>query len=179
MMTETWLDIQGFEGEYEISNTGKVKSKKHKNEKILIPEIDRYGYLRVTLSHEGRQYKKKIHRLVAETFLSNDNTMPQVNHKDGNKANNNVDNLEWCSAKENLQHALDIGLRQAIHKNTPHYGESNGRSKITKEIVEEMRKVCIPGDKEYGIRALARKYGISSTAANAIINNKTWKEEIL
>lgn len=176
-MEEIWKDIKGFEGEYEVSNTGKIKSKKRKNERILIPDVDRYGYLRVCLFYsKGGYIRKKVHRLVAEAFLPNVNELPQVNHKDGDKKNNNVDNLEWCTAKENLRHALETGLRKKTYKSTPHYGEENGNSKITKEIAEEIRNSYISGSREYGCRALARKYGLGVTTVRAIVNYKTWKE---
>ena len=174
-MNEIWKDIDGFNGEYAVSNTGLVKSRKFHKERILRPNKDRYGYLIVRLCMNGKEYKRKIHRLVATAFIQNPQELPQINHKDGDKTNNNVENLEWCTAKDNLKHALDTGLRQCSYTNTPHYGEENGMSKITRAVAEEIRKICIPGDKQYGIRALARKYGLGATTVRAIVNNQTWK----
>lgn len=176
-MKEIWKNIDGFCGDYEISNTGIVKSNKLNKNKILKQSKDRYGYLIVRLSMNGVTYKRKVHRLVANAFIPNPNMLPQVNHKNGNKEDNCVENLEWCTAKENLEHALKLGLREYICKNTPHYGEKNGNAKITKEIAEEIRSTCTPGDKIYGIRALSRKYGIGVTTVRAIVNNKTWTHE--
>ena len=174
-MNEIWKDIEGFNGRYQISNTGKVKSIYKQKEKFLTPQKDRYGYLTIDLRKDGKSKRNKLHRLVAKAFIPNPDSLPQVNHKNGNKEDNNADNLEWCTAKENLKHALDSGLRQCIHKNTPHYGEENGSSKITKEIAEEIRATCIPGNLQFGIRALARKYQLGATTIRAIINNQTWK----
>lgn len=115
---EEWKDIKGYEGLYQISNTGNVKSlerridgkKCHRKleEKILKPiETDR-GYLRVKLSRDNKVSKVRIHRLVAEAFIEKPEL--EVNHIDGNKKNNCIENLEWVTSKENKQHAKSIGL---------------------------------------------------------------------
>ena len=83
-----------------------------KNGKILKPVLQKNGYLTVSLNKNGKSKTVHIHRLVAETFLTNPDKLPEVNHKDGNKLNNCVENLEWCTSKENVQHSLEIGLRK-------------------------------------------------------------------
>lgn len=98
-MTEIWKDIVGFEGEYQVSNKGRVKSFMGKEPRILKPRKNKKGYLRVSL-HAGNDFC--IHRLVAIAFLDNPNNLPEVNHKDENPANNNVENLEWCTHQYNL-----------------------------------------------------------------------------
>ena len=112
---EEWKEVDGFEGLYEVSNFGRVKSvsryvkngltEKKINEKILVCSREKKtGYLRVTLCKNGKQKIVKVHRLVAFAFLPNLNNYPQVNHKDEDKSNNRVDNLEWCTAKYNMNY---------------------------------------------------------------------------
>lgn len=101
MEHEIWKPVKGFEGLYEISSLGRVKSLWYGKEKILKPGKNRKGYLFVSLCRNGKQKNFRIHRLVAEAFLSNPMGLPEVNHKDENKANNCVNNLEFCDAKYN------------------------------------------------------------------------------
>lgn len=118
-LNEIWKDIKGYEGLYQVSNTGKIKSLKfnHSNkEKIIKGNKENLGYLVVTLYKDGNRKNFKIHRLVAEAFISNPKSLPQVNHIDGNKQNNRIDNLEWCTAKENTIHAHKIGLANDDNK---------------------------------------------------------------
>lgn len=115
-MTEIWKDIAGYEGLYQVSNLGSVKSidrkvfgKEHlfvqfKKGKIKKAHLSGKGYLKVVLYKENKPKRCYVHRLVAETFLNNPNNLPQVNHKDENKLNNNVSNLEWCTNKYNCNY---------------------------------------------------------------------------
>lgn len=98
-MEEKWLPVKGYEGYYEVSNLGRVKSLKRNtaHERIMCPVEDDYGYLIVCLNKEGKQKNKKIHRLVGEAFIPNPLNLPCVNHKkEFEKDNNSVENLEWC-----------------------------------------------------------------------------------
>ena len=106
---EVFKDIQNYEGLYQISSYGRVFSIKHK--KFLILRKNNKGYLQVQLYNQGRKVYK-VHRLVADAFIENKNNLPQVNHLDGNKNNNHVDNLEWCNNHDNLIHSWNIGLRR-------------------------------------------------------------------
>lgn len=92
-MDEVWKDIVGFE-QYQVSNLGHIYSKKVK--RLLTPYPDKKGYLRVKFWKDSKGHAFKVHRLVAQAFIPNPNNLPQVNHKDENKENNTVDNLEWC-----------------------------------------------------------------------------------
>ena len=104
-MKEIWKDKKDYEGRYQVSNWGRVKSLKRKNvlkEKILKPYVDKDGYLTVMLNNPRKTFL--VHRLVAEAFIPNPDNLPQVNHKDENKQNNVVINLEWCDVKYNNEY---------------------------------------------------------------------------
>lgn len=101
---EIWIDIKGYEGKYEVSSFGRVRSFNYRNTgeiKVLSVCENKCGYLYVGLFKDGKQKKFKIHRLVAESFIPNPNNLPQVNHKSEVKTDNRVENLEWCDAKYN------------------------------------------------------------------------------
>ena len=116
MQEEVWKDIAGYEGKYQVSNLGRVRSLQYHNTKGIVrigylkPATDGCGYLRCTLSKNNKLTTFKVHRLVASAFIDNPNNLPQVNHKDGDKQNNNVDNLEWCNNSQNQLHAYANGL---------------------------------------------------------------------
>ncbi|QVU02042.1 HNH endonuclease family protein [Enterococcus phage vB_EfaS_785CS] len=103
-MIEIWKDIEGYEGDYQVSNLGRVKSFKYKSERILKPCVDKDGYRDVRLCKHNKPKHFKIHRLVAEAFIPNPENKPQVNHIDEDKVNNMVSNLEWVTPKENNNH---------------------------------------------------------------------------
>ena len=118
MINEIWKPIKGYEDKYEISNYGNVKSiyfinrqTKIKREKILKQHIA-CGYLKIRLSKDNKMKNYLVHRLVAETIIPNPENKLQVNHKDGNKLNNNVNNLEWTTRSENVNHAWKNGLHE-------------------------------------------------------------------
>lgn len=127
-MNEIWKEVEGFNGEYLISNLGNIKSNKNKKEILLKTTIDKCGYIRVGLRKEGKQYCYTIHRLVASAFIPNLENKKQVNHIDCNKRNNNVENLEWTTPSENIIHAWKNGLREYNRKVI-----SERLSKINKE----------------------------------------------
>lgn len=105
-MDEVWKDIPGYEGLYQVSNFGNVKSEPRASTKggLLKPHIDRKGYIVFILCKDGKIKCHKAHRLVAKAFIQNPFGFPEVNHKDEQKANNCVDNLEWCSGKYNANY---------------------------------------------------------------------------
>lgn len=127
MQEEIWKDIKGYEGLYQISNFGNVKSLNYRRlgfSKNLSLIKEPHGYFQVRFKNKTF----KIHRLVAETFIPNPENKPQVNHIDGNKLNNNVENLEWCTAQENIIHAFKIGLKKPTSKKgieSPHNRKIN------------------------------------------------------
>ena len=100
---EEFRDIPGYEGVYEVSNLGRVKNVE--TGRILKPGKDRGGYLLVDLSKNGIRKTVRVHRLVALSFLSNPNNLPEINHRDENRTNNTVDNLEWCTRDYNINYS--------------------------------------------------------------------------
>ena len=104
-----WKTIEGTNGEYQVSDTGLVKTTK--TGRILRPNVSIHGYERVCLFKMDRERRYRVHRLVAMAFIPNPDNLPQVNHIDGNKRNNNVSNLEWVTNHENVIHAKEHGLR--------------------------------------------------------------------
>lgn len=108
IMTEIWKDVIGYEGLYQVSNLGRVWSFYIDSPLNLIPLND--GYVRVRLSKKRIVKPHMVHRLVAEAFIPNPNALPYINHKNGNKRDNHVDNLEWCTGSKNIKHAYSIGL---------------------------------------------------------------------
>lgn len=126
---ETWKPVKGFEKYYEASNTGKIKRKAgltyykdgrvaRFSETILRPSINHKGYEKVYLSVESKKYSKYVHRLVAQTYIPNPDNKITVNHKDCNKRNNAVENLEWLTNTENMRHAFDNGIYKERDKTT-------------------------------------------------------------
>lgn len=125
-MSEIFLPIPGY-SRYLINNSGTIKRvahdieqvnrwgqliTRHKKERVVKPRVSNKGYLRIALCEKGR-IDYSVHRLVLSTFRPNIENLPQINHVDGNKLNNHVDNLEWCDQSHNIQHSYDTGLNKA------------------------------------------------------------------
>lgn len=126
MNKEIWKDIKGYEGKYQISNLGRIKSLSrfinnckensligfYSKERIIKQSISKTGYYVCTLFKNGKGRTFKVHRLVAEAFIDNPNELPIINHRDGNKLNNSLDNLEWCDYSHNNKEAYKQGLKE-------------------------------------------------------------------
>ena len=112
-MQEEWRAIDGTNGRYEVSNTGKIRSMNYKRTgtvRELLPAKDKKGYFRTAIVINGKPKTIKVHREIAKAFIPNPCNLPQINHKDGNKTNNNVSNLEWITNVDNAHHAIKNGL---------------------------------------------------------------------
>lgn len=158
--------IKGYEGLYEIDREGNVYSiatTRSRRKGLIKPQDNGIGYHRVNLfDTNGKAKKYYIHRLVAETFILNPNNLPEVNHKDGNKQNNSVNNLEWYTSSENQKHAYKNGLQ--VHS-----------CKLTKTQVENIRSEYVPKSKEFGTVALAEKYDVCQSTIYKIVKGMTYK----
>lgn len=187
MPEAVWRPVVGWEGRYDVSNTGQVRSwwysKRHlETPRLLKSKIDRYGYPVVCLRHKEVKKFPPIHRLVAEAFLEKTSTALQVNHKDGNKQNNNVENLEWVTNRENMQHAYKTGLisKANISAGQKRRYESLEERELSRQRTKALwatdsfrEKERIAHSKEEYITALKerRKLQPPPTAGRKVINN--------
>ena len=181
-MEEIWKDIQGYEGLYQISSIGRVRSlnrinhfegknqiKKYQCGQLLKGKVLKYkyvhGYTNVTLYTEKHRHKQyQVHRLVAQAFIPNPNNYPQINHKDGNKLNNCVANLEWVTNQQNREHALKNGLHLC--------GEKCSWSKLKQKDVDFIRQnKNIHSNKE-----LVNMFNVSVGCIKSVLNGSSWKK---
>lgn len=178
-MNEEWSDIQGFEGLYQISNYGRVKSmsnrSNHKDEMVLKQSIVQ-GYCQITLTKDGIQKAFKVHRLVANAFLNNPLNLPEVNHINGIKTDNNVCNLEWITTLGNARHAHTTGLARAQK------GSENPRSKGVIQMSMDGNVITEFG----GMREAERETGISHFKISSCCKGKIesaggfrWKQKTM
>jgi len=173
---ETWKDIPGYNGLYQVSNHGRIKRLSRitlrKGFPTRLPEtiqklkIQTNGYLSIGLTIDNNRKTINVHRLVAIAFIDNTNQKSVVNHIDGNKQNNYVDNLEWCSFSDNSQHAKSKGLKKDV------FGEAHGMTSLTENDVKNIRNLAQKGIK--GI-FIAKNYpSVSYATIQNIITRKTW-----
>lgn len=164
---EVWKEVGGFDGMYKVSNLGRVKSYNlNKIGNILKPRTYSNYDSVVLTDKEGSFKKHMVHRLVAYAFIQNPDNLPQVNHLDGNKHNNLVENLEWCTQQQNAKHAYNV-LYPDKNK-----GEGNAFSILTNKIVLEIFEMTESG--EYRHWEIAEKYGIDRSTVTDIARGKSW-----
>lgn len=162
LVGEIWAPIEGYD-KYRVSNYGRVKSFCKVKEKILKPSLSRAGYLVCDLQIKDKQKPFGVHRLVAKAFIPNPENKPQVNHLDGCRWNSCLSNLEWVTASENLQHAVQTGLMKT--------GEEHHRSKLTNEQVVYIRE----NPDRLTCEALAEKFGVDRATIIYIQLGKTYR----
>jgi hypothetical protein len=164
-----WKFIKGYEGVYEISNDGDIRRVLKNKYRILSrSNINNQGYRQVTLSKNNKQKNYRVHRLLAETFLKGDNCKNlTVNHIDGNKLNNSLNNLEWVTSSENLKHSFKIGLSKNLG------GENAKNVKLTKLQFQSIINELESGAKGVFIQ---KKYNISSGTVSEIKNNVNYRK---
>lgn len=159
-MNEIWKDIFGYEGYYQVSNTGKVKNVNTNH--IKHSTLANTGYLVITLYKDNKGKTLTIHRLVAQAFIPNPDNKPQVNHIDGNKTNNNITNLEWVTAKENIRHIIGLGFKPVCNTRGK-FGKDNKRSTKIGQYSKNGKLLNI----YYGGNEIKKKLNLS-TATNIL-----------
>lgn len=171
---EIWKDIEGYDGWYQVSNKGRVRSwrygspKKGRRSKPHIMKTDSpERYNRARLTNNGDRKMESVHRLVAKAFIPNPDNKPQVNHKNGNRRDNREENLEWVTAKENAEHASCNGLLPDCR------GSKHSQSKFTEDEVLEIRAAYKLGC--FTQKEIAKAYDVSKHVVHYIVNRKSWK----
>jgi hypothetical protein len=170
-MEKIWKDLPESNGTVFVSNDGVIKTervfRKSIRTKVLKQSIDKKGYCRVGVWIDGKLKTLKAHRIVATAFIPNPENKPQINHKNGIKTDNRVENLEWVTNKENIQHAFGTGLKVA----TKVFGEQHGHTKTTNEQILEIVKKVKSG---VMLKDVAVEYGLSRSTVTDIMKGNVW-----
>ncbi len=172
---EIYYDLKGFEGIYVISKLGNIKTKTTNSKtsgrkptgKILKQKISNSGYLTIPLRKEKKQKNYLVHRLLCIQFLENPENKKCVNHKDSNRTNNNLENLEWCTHSENNSHAHKFGGQKI------YVGEKHSQNVLTEKKVLSIREKY--NTTKISMNKLAEENNCSKSAIQAILERKTWK----
>lgn len=167
---EEWKDIPNYEGKYQISNIGRLRSLKHrwgkrKQPKIMSLTTTADGYKRGYLTKDGKTKGISVHRLVAMAFIGMPKKKKCINHKNGIKTDNRPSNLEWCTREENIQHSVEMGMHVR--------GERHADARLCKEDVLDIRQKYKTG--EMTSKELSKKYGVCQRHVHNIIARNKWK----
>jgi len=165
---EIWKDFVGLENVFVVSNKGRIRRimhRKNPTNRLMKQFLHPEGYFTLPLSNLGEQKFNLVHRAVAIAFIDNPLNLPEVNHKDGNKTNNCVENLEWVTKLENIRDAWRTGLSK------PKKGENHGCSKLTEKEVLEIRAI----GRTMSAREIATLYGVNEQAIHKIRTGQRWK----
>lgn len=165
---ETWQFVPGFEGEYEVSTLGRLRSHVLGQQRILRCAPDSRGYIPVFLYGKRQRKRYWLHRLIAEVFIPNPQQRREVNHKNGNKSDCRVENLEWVSRSQNIRHAYENGLVKYVGKR----GADSNKAVLTNEQVLQLRKLY--EEREYTQRELAEMFNISRSTVYQILKRRSW-----
>lgn len=168
-MRENELRIGNWK-DYKVYSDGRIRSKD--DSRFLKQRINDKGYPCVSLHVNGKCVFKRVHRLVAEVFIPNPENKPCVNHKDRNRANADVDNLEWMTHSENVRHSVKNGGRENWTRNNT--GENNGNSKINYDTAVAVRQLY---HSEWSQNRLARAFNLTQSQISKIVNNEIWKKK--
>lgn len=171
LLHELWRDVIGYEGFYQVSNFGRVKSFYRIGERLLTPSANKSGYQYVVLTDKNKIRKScKVHTLVARAFIPNPENKPVVHHRDSNRANNRVSNLEWVTHRENTAYAVQMGRYDK--------GDScaSPRAKLTANDVRYIRAHYVPRHREFGANALTRKFNVCTNTIYSVVNYSTYKD---
>lgn len=164
---EIWRDVVDYEGLYMVSNMGRVKSLHFNREQILRASFSSKGYPQVSLSKNNRKRTWRVNIIVARAFIPNPENKPTVNHINGVKTDNRVENLEWATNAENTEHAVRIGLIKT--------GAANVLSILSESDREFIVANYVPYDKNFGFEGLAKMFGVSKSTIHRIIKRNREK----
>lgn len=177
-MSVIWKSISGFGSKYVVGNDGSIKKLRHeyinrwggvsvRAEKYVTQARDKDGYLRLALLNKGKAKYFYAHRLVAQCFIGNDKGKPCVNHKNSDRDDNRVENLEWVTPKENVWHGI-------LHGNDSRKGQDNGNSKLSELRVSRIKRLLKHGKDRYTVSYISDAFNIPPSTVSHIKTGLTW-----